>query len=310
MLVAMISEATRENYLKNARSLERSFRRRGLPRAPESYADEIERRSSSLRGSSLRMYKRSAIFRLESIGDHDGAARLRALLEESQMETGKKRRLVRRVPEDLAQALIYQLHIRNTAIAHRTRDLVIATMITGLRPSEWSAAELRGDLLVVRNAKFKEGLRANGETRELELLPSVEPSERQAIESCIEAFHRSPYTSQRPNIAVAFKEALSAAIRQTGQSKWFYRLRLYDFRHQFSADAKAEWGVGAGHVAAAMGHSVEDTAVQHYGRAKYGSGKSKVRPTSASVAKVRRLYAPKTEPKRPTPSQPKSGPSL
>ena len=296
----MVSPTTRETYLKNARSLERSFRRRGLSRSPESYADEIGRRSAKLHGSSLRMYKRSAVFRLESIGDQAGADRLRALLDELSLETGKRKRLVRRVPDALAACLLDQLGMRRTAIAKRTRDLLLATMVTGLRPIEWGSAVLIGDVLTVRNAKFKEGERANGAVRELELLESVTPAERSAIERTIAAFTKSPYASQRPNVSVAFKEALGAAIRQAGVSKWFYRLRVYDFRHQFSADAKASWGVGEGMVAAAMGHAVEETAIQHYGRAKHGSSRSKVQPSSSSIAKVRRLYAPE----RSRPSQP------
>ena len=98
------------------------------------------------------------------------------------------------------------------------------------------------------------------------------------------------YKTVRPNLAVAFKAALGEAIRQLGESRWFLRLRIYDFRHQFSADAKHEWGIGTGMVAAAMGHSVEDTAVQHYGRLKHGKGGLKVRPSAESIAKVRRLY--------------------
>lgn len=304
----MVASKTRETYLKIARSLESSFRRRGLSRAPESYADEIERRSSKLRGSSLRMYKRSAIYRLESIGDLTGADRLRSLLQEREMETGKRKRLVRRVPDALAIALLEQLESRGTAISKRTRDLLLATMVTGLRPIEWSTASLSGNILTVQNAKFKENERANGPVRELELLSSVTTEERTAIERTIAAFKRSPYDSQRPNISVAFKEALGAAIRQSGVSKWFYRLRVYDFRHQFSADAKSSWGIGEGTVAAAMGHAVEDTAIQHYGRAKHGTGRSKVKPTTESIAKVRRLYT--TEPtKTPTPTKPEGPPS-
>lgn len=304
----MISAATHETYLKNARALERSFRRRGLPRTPESYADEIEKRSAGLHGSSLRMYKRSAIYRLESIGDGAGAMRLRALLEASDMETGERRRLVRRVPDELASALVEQLTERGTKIAVRTRDLLVATMVTGLRPSEWSDAEVYDGVLVVANAKFKEGVRGNGEVRELELLSTISSAEMDAITACIATFRTSPYAKQRPNIAVAFKEALGPAIRAAGVSKWFYRLRIYDFRHQFAADAKSSWGVGEGLVAAAMGHSVEDTAVEHYGRAKHGSGKSKVKPTVSSVAKVRRLYERSTPPQPPRPLE--SGPAI
>lgn len=305
----MVSSTTRETYLKNARSLERSFRRRGLPRSPESYADEIERRSAKLHGSSLRMYKRSAVFRLESIGDQRGANRLRALLDALSLETGKRRRLVRRVPDALAAALLEQLGTRGTAIAGRTGDLLIATMVTGLRPIEWGSAALIGDILTVRNAKFKEGERANGAVRELELLDTVTPAERSAIERTIAAFRQSPYASQRPNVSVAFKEALGAAIRQSGVSKWFYRLRVYDFRHQFSADAKASWGVGEGMVAAAMGHAVEDTAIQHYGRAKHGSSRSKVQPSAASIAKVRRLYVPERSAPSQSPAPSSNGPN-
>lgn len=298
----MIASSTKETYLKNARALEKSFRRRGLKRSAASFFDEIERRSGSLRSNTLRMYKRSAVYRLESIGDQQAADQLRAMFDDAELTTTKKRRLVRRVPDELVDALLSVLSNRPTIIAKKTHDLLLAMIVTGLRPTEWELATIEGNVLTVKNAKYKEGVRANGEYRELELLPSVTTDERAAIERCMALFSRSPYQSVRPNISVEFKSALGTAIEMAGLTKWFYRLRIYDFRHQFSADAKQEHGIGAGVVAAAMGHSVEDTAVSHYGKKKHGSGRSKVMPSKASIAKVRRLYKPDTPAPSPSPT--------
>lgn len=305
----MIEKTTQETYLKNARSLEVAFRKRGEKRSAQSFFDEIMKRSVKLRASSLRMYKRSAIYRLESIGDINEADKLRALLDDADITPIKKRRLVRRVPDDLVESILTVLDNRTTRIARKTRGLLLAMITTGLRPSEWENATLNGNMLTVKNAKFKTDLRANGEYRKLELLPTVTDQERDAIKRTIDLLHTARYKSQRPNISVEFKSALGEAIEKTKTTKWFYRLRIYDFRHQFSAEAKSAWGVGEGKVAAAMGHAVEDTAVQHYGRSKYGSGRTKVIPSSESIAKVRRLYEPMSKPPALSPRKP-SGPAI
>jgi len=266
---------------------------------PESYFDYLMEKSTELCTNTIRIYKRSVCFGLEQAGRDDEAEELRDLFAEvDNPARGRKLKLVRRVPHSIFERTLRNLRDSKSKTSHQAADLLVATAITGLRPTEWATAAIDGRVLRVKNAKHSE-LRGNGETRELELLDTLTEDERSAIERTMKLIRDKGYKTVRPNLSVAFKKALGDAIRHLGESRWFLRLRLYDFRHQFSADAKHEWGIGTGMVAAAMGHSVEDTAVQHYGRRKHGKGGMKVRPTEESIANVRRLY-PVQEPTPPT----------
>ena len=256
----------------------------------QTYFDYLMDKSAELCTNTIRIYKRSVCYALESQGRDREADELRGMFDEvDNPARGRKLKLVRRVPHNIFERTLSILRSSKSKTSQQAADLLVATAITGLRPSEWANAKLAGRLLSVPNAKHSE-LRGNGEERELELLDTITVEERTAIENTLELIRAKGYKTVRPNLAVAFKTALGEAIRQLGESRWFLRLRLYDFRHQFSADAKHEWGIGTGMVAAAMGHSVEDTAVQHYGRRKHGKGGLKVRPSVESIAKVRRLY--------------------
>lgn len=272
---------------------------------PESYFDYLMEKSTELCTSTIRIYKRSVCFGLEQAGCEAEAVELRDLFAEvDNPARGRKLKLVRRVPHSIFERTLRNLRESKSKTDNQAADLLMATAITGLRPSEWASATIDGRLLCVENAKHSE-LRGNGKVRELELLDTLTEDERAAIERTMKLIRDKGYKTVRPNLSVAFKKALADAIRHLGESRWFLRLRLYDFRHQFSADAKHEWGIGTGMVAAAMGHSVEDTAVQHYGRKKHGKGGMKVRPTEGSIANVRRLY-PVQEPTPPASPAPPS----
>lgn len=256
----------------------------------QTYFDYLMEKSAELCTNTIRIYKRSVCYALESEGRDREADELRGMFDEvDNPARGRKLKLVRRVPHNIFERTLCNLRESKSKTWQQAADLLVATAITGLRPSEWANATLKGRLLTVPNAKHSE-LRGNGEERELELLDTITVEERTAIENTMKLIRAKSYKTVRPNLAVAFKAALGEAIRQLGESRWFLRLRIYDFRHQFSADAKHEWGIGTGMVAAAMGHSVEDTAVQHYGRLKHGKGGLKVRPSAESIGKVRRLY--------------------
>lgn len=292
-------------YTTNARRITQEVTDRYGSATPQSYFDYLMAKSAELCTNTIRIYKRSVCFSLESAGQADAAEELRGLFENVESPAaGRKLKLVRRVPHNIFERTLLILRESTTKVAHQSADLLVATAITGLRPSEWSNAAMERRTLVVRNAKHSE-LRGNGEHRQLELLDTLTEDEWDAIQRTMNLIREKGYKTVRPNLAVAFKTALAEAIRQLGESRWFLRLRLYDFRHQFSADAKHEWGIGTGMVAAAMGHSVEDTAVQHYGRRKHGRGSLKVRPSIESVAKVRRLYpVQEPTPQGPTPQGP------
>lgn len=299
-------------YTSNARRITSEVVQRYGSATPQTYYDYLVEKSAELCSNTIRIYKRSVCFSLESTGRSDAADELREMFAEVEAPiAGRRLKLVRRVPHRIFRQTLMNLRDSKSKTAHHTADLLVATAITGLRPSEWSNANIENGILTVRNAKHSE-LRGNGEERMLELLDTLTEDERSSIKRTMQLIRAKGYKTVRPNLAVAFKAALDKALRQLGESRWFMRLRIYDFRHQFSADAKHEWGIGTGMVAAAMGHSVEDTAVQHYGRRKYGKGGLKVRPTSESIAKVRRLYPvqkPGTVEARPTPRDSQLKPS-
>ena len=277
-------------YTANGSSITAEVLKRYCSVSAQTYFEYLVEKSAELCTNTVRMYKRSVCIKLEHDGKEAEANQLLGLFDAiDNPARGRKLKLVRRVPHKIFERTLSILRASKSKTSHHAADLLVATAITGLRPSEWENASLDGRTLTVQNAKHSD-LRGNGEERELELLDTITVEERAAIENTICLIRAKTYKSVRPNLAVAFKSALADAIKQLEESRWFMRLRLYDFRHQFSADAKLEWGIGTGMVAAAMGHSVEDTAVQHYGRRKYGSGGMKVRPSDASIAKVRRLY--------------------
>lgn len=277
-------------YTTNANRITAEVTERFGEATVQSYFDYLMEKSTELCTNTIRIYKRSICFALESDEREREADELRGMFDEvDNPARGRKLKLVRRVPHNIFERTLLILRGSKSKTSQQAADLLVATAITGLRPSEWANAKLEGRLLTVPNAKHSE-LRGNGEERELELLDTITVEERTAIENTMKLIGAKGYKTVRPNVSVVFKAALGEAIRQLGESRWFLRLRLYDFRHQFSADAKHEWGIGTGMVAAAMGHSVEDTAVEHYGRRKHGKGGLKVRPSEESIAKVRRLY--------------------
>ncbi|WP_299592539.1 hypothetical protein [uncultured Tateyamaria sp.] len=295
-------ENTKIAYMKNAERIAGEVVSLHGSDAVEGYFEYLMVKSTELCTNTVRIYKRSVCFSLEEAGRNDDADRLRQMFDEVENPArGRKLKLVRRVPHKIFERTLRNLRESKSKTSHRAADLLVATALTGLRPSEWANAVLEGRILRVKNAKHSD-VRGNGEHRELELLDSITEDERAAIERTMKLISEKGYKTVRPNLSVAFKAALGEAIKSLGESRWFLRLRLYDFRHQFSADAKHEWGVGTGMVAAAMGHSVEDTAVEHYGRRKYGKGGLKVRPSQTSISNVRRLYPVKHPDNRPSPS--------
>jgi len=74
---------------------------------------------------------------------------------------------------------------------------------------------------------------------------------------------------------------------------------LYSMRHQFSANAKAS-GFTREEIAALMGHAVDTTATQHYGKKTAGYEMITVRPDPAEVARIRSVFKGRMQPPNPT----------
>jgi len=220
-----------------------------------------------------------------SIAEAEHFARLFAA---AHLAVKKARKHPKRLPKPLLTALLETLQSRpygrNKAIA---ADMLIAGTATGLRPCEWSRARLTGDTLVVTNAKYRPGVSGNGPVRSLVLQQDViTADQRGAINRVLAALRGSQWEKIGGNIRRAFntaKERLKTARRITRME---HRTRLYEARHQFSADAKMTLDYLGGEVAGAMGHRAAMTAHTAYGNRREARGTLPVKPTVDSVERV------------------------
>ena len=200
----------------------------------------------------------------------------------------KTKRPPKRLPISLVQSLVNVLREtprgRNKRIA---ADMLIAGPVVGLRPCEWARAELNGDVLRVQNAKYRPGISGNGSHRELVLQWHVITTEqRDAIRRLLTDLKGADWERIGGNIRRAFNNA-KRRLKVTGEiTKGQARTRLYEARHQFSADAKRTLDYAGGEVAGAMGHRAAMTAHSAYGNRSKATGTLPVKPTVESVEKV------------------------
>lgn len=164
-----------------------------------------------------------------------------------------------------------------------------AAIVTGLRPSEWETALLKGDYLIVQNAKNTNG-RSFGVERVLNL-SNLDEFSYEAIEKFLHRLHYAMrvndgdfqyiYTSCRMRLR-------SATIKLWSPKK--KHPTLYSGRHQFSADMKNT--LSKREIAALMGHGTDATATEHYGKKRVGTyRKNHIVPDPEQVALIREIDA-------------------
>ena len=164
---------------------------------------------------------------------------------------------------------------------------ISCSILTGLRPREWSQAKLTtrdGEpALVVTNAKAT-NQRAHGPTRTI-LLGGLTDDERDLIKKHLERASVFAKAGQFPQFYHGCAAVLARTVRRLWPKRGEY-VTLYSTRHQFSADAKAS-GLLPEELAALMGHAVDTTATKHYGKKTAGFDMIRVRPDPKEVARVR-----------------------
>ena len=205
----------------------------------------------------------------------------------------RRRRLQRRIDPETLRTVVNGLRARRGRTGTRIADMLIAMVATGIRPNEWQSATRKGPgMLVVVNAKFRppDGAmpgRGNGPVRELELDPAAvgQPVD-DAIGRTIEWLRGRPWSGVSPNANRLFRTTIKSLVTAGHLTPQWLRVRIYDARHQFSADAKASLSLLAGEIAAAMGHASAVTAVTHYGKRSHAAGRSIVKPSARSVRAV------------------------
>ena len=165
---------------------------------------------------------------------------------------------------------------------------MVASISTGLRPSEWAQADLvqesTGLQLKVVNAKATNG-RANGLYRHIHLDGLLEYQVR-AIQRTLK--NGKVAIQQGPDGYCRWQQRLRNHLRRVAIKALGRRVRypaLYTFRHQFAANAKKS--LSQEEVAALLGHGSTATAGRHYARASSANGANVVRPSVSEVCTVR-----------------------
>lgn len=283
---AEISKATVRIYERRMQTIMRQIEQKNRVVTPASLADIMKENVGHLAKSSWRQYRAAVIWWIEGNRSEGFKTAFDAMMDGVSSPEPRRTKLVRSVAPNVLQLVTDNLRERGVFGQHLS-DLILATVYTGLRPSEWSNARLEHDRLIVTNAKFREGERGNGQVRELiiarDMLGSVQ---YQAVAKTIEWMSSRVWNDVQPNASVALKDVVRKLVSDGEISRRWLKLRIYDCRHQFATDAKANLSLLDGEVAAAMGHRSALTSVLHYGRKNTAKGRTMVRPTAVSVAKV------------------------
>jgi integrase len=149
----------------------------------------------------------------------------------------------------------------------------------GLRPSEYSDADLQGALLVIRARKATNG-RGLGEYRELDLSDSS-AAELASLRRLIETFAAASQGELERLL-----DRLGARLRRACRSVGIEPIALYTTRHQFIANMKAARKTVA-EIAAAAGHRGLRTAGRSYARSNAGwAHAATARASQAMIAKA------------------------
>lgn len=164
---------------------------------------------------------------------------------------------------------------------------LMANSIAGLRPSEWRTARVEiknGDpFLIVQNAKYNEN-RGNGPTRTINLT-LLESGEANIVVAQLRMAGSYAKTDQDwTRYYSGCRKILNKITREIWPNRRSFPT-LYSGRHQFAANAKSA-GLTKEEIAALMGHASLDTAGEHYGKTKWGSGSLSVRPSQKDIERV------------------------
>ena len=249
----------------------------------------------NINAKSWRQYKSSVIYYLENYDDEQAAMEAIEYLKNitskgaaSYTEKTSSLKLKKISFEDWEKLDSY-LKQKNNKWHDELRFWLRASIITGLRPVEWKNAHFlihNGQpALKIQNAKHTNG-RANGPTRTL-LLKDLRDSDLLAIKNHL----NNVRTFEGMGEYEFFYQGCAIALYKACRKCWPRRKRhitLYSTRHQFSANAKSS-GMSRLEVAALMGHAVDETAGEHYGRKQAGNEKIGVLPLDEEVSRVRHV---------------------
>lgn len=302
----VITIETREAYLKKADGLVTRYRKEcefNLYRLDEGFIHWLESRKKDWVPTSWRANKSSMIeyFKINkypelvellmSIGS-EGCKPTRGNTNTS----SRKKKSITKNEEELIIADLSRRKSSNWA--QITLSIFRAGILVGLRPIEWISATMIYDMkledgtiakhvLRVKNAKHTNG-RSHGKYRHL-ILDDFTPKELKSVTNQISAAKRI-YGKDGFKTYENYLSSCDTELRRT-ISKLFPRAKkkitLYSCRHQFSANLK-QAGYSRIKIATLMGHAVDDTASEHYGRKRSGrKGRNLPKALKSEMKRIR-----------------------
>ncbi len=314
--------ATEDRYRRVADQQMRKFTRETnlspLDNAEE-LVDWLISRKPEFMPKTWRQYKAALVFTLEEKGLAQASSRLMLILSEGcKSKEGFDHRLTssqkkKNVTQHEEQVITNHLMNRKGSMWSRPcLAFFKAGLVVGLRPSEWQSATLfvegSGDtfpaypVLRVKNGKATNG-RAHGQYRHLVLDELSEEDVLWVRMALAYAREDSPQGLMMPKGRAGnfdeYYEGLRKEFSRTidrlfrGSSA---RISLYSCRHQFAANVKsAKYSLTE--IAALMGHGTDYTASAHYGRKRFGRGRSGLpKPLQAEVLRIRAVYEARPSP--------------
>ncbi|MBZ6078921.1 hypothetical protein [Microvirga puerhi] len=264
----------------------------------------MQPRRGQLSRSSFRWYRNAAAFRAVELFGSDRLDLVHAEFSIYAPEAKKRTRYRKAVPTHVMRAIRKVVEADGRRSWKELFDVLVVMRTTGARPGELTGMlfnNLSG-LLELPNSKYRPTLdlpgvnrdlrqlartfpRGNGPARLLQVQPGWrdDPEYVKTAFRVIKRFKGRSWDDFQANASRTLKEILRRCARQKLVTGWWKRLRVYDFRHQFCADAKEALGFLDGEVAAAMGHVSGTTALYHYGRrASASKGGVAVRPVEGN----------------------------
>ncbi|MFK5892220.1 MAG: site-specific integrase [Pseudomonadota bacterium] len=201
------------------------------------------------------------------------------------------------LPQEIYKKLLSHMDMSHSKYDHFLKLMFDATVMTGLRPSEWKTLSIKkipnkvnAYLLKVKNSKVTQD-RSFGTHRHLLVISNT--SDIKTIKQ-VNIVFKSIFETKGNDGFKKFYDSLVHRLKylnnRIGQNGKKKRITIYSARHQFKINMEVQKGCDRHVLAALMGHGSIATAAQNYGRKnKAWNTKITVKPHSSDVQKVIKL---------------------
>ncbi len=301
------SAETLSNYRAQFNGLIAQYQRHNGARDAENiewvrFANWFIARQTDLSSSTWQTYRAALTSQLERIPSDDAIAALSLVQSANDSAAGKIYSESLRVkfisPDDYDRILFYCARNPSRSSAYLANYLR-ANVRIGLRPTEYLTSEVRiipdknapnerQAWLFVCNAKYS-SVRANGPIRLLDL-SAMNDKAIAVIRDCIDEAKMQSHIVGYEQWISAINNTLQRVVKSP-RSAVKTRYTAYSARHQAIANWKTMYDPIS--VAALAGHAMPSTAIQHYGSAKDGWSKERLKNMIARpcLADVERIHA-------------------